>query len=319
VSYFIVNYLLSSHFILPMFAVTILGNNSALPAYDRHPTAQIITINDQLLLIDCGEGTQIQLSKYKIKRGKLNYIFISHLHGDHYFGLIGLITSMGLLGREQPLHIYGPEGLEAIIQLQLDVADTYLPFELIFYPLIKEGIIADLPKFSVACFSTQHRIPCWGFIVREKKSPRKIDKEKVVQFEIPAAYYNALKQGMDYTTKDGTIIINEQVTVPNSVNRSYTYCADTIYDERLAEVAKDSTLIYHEATYLHALEDRAAARFHSTTIQAATIAKKANAHQLLVGHFSSKYEELDEFLAEAKSVFPKTHLAIEGVTFLIQK
>lgn len=306
-------------YLFQMFAVTILGNNSAIPAYDRHPTAQIITINDQLLLIDCGEGTQMQLSKYKIKRGKLNHIFISHLHGDHYFGLIGLVTSMGLLGREQPLHIYGPAGLEAIIQIQLKVADTHLPFELLFHPITKEEVIVDLPKFSVKCFATQHRIPCWGFIIKEKKSPRKISKENVLKFEIPAAYYKELKEGKDYTTKEGVVIFNEQVTIPNSVNRSYAFCADTIYDERLAEVAKDVSLLYHEATYLHALEDRAAARFHSTTVQAATIAKMANAHQLLLGHFSSKYEDLRDFLSEAKAVFPKTHLAIEGVTFLIQK
>ena len=231
-----------------MFAVTILGNNSALPAYDRHPTSQVVTLNDQLLLIDCGEGTQMQLSRYKVKRGKLNHIFISHLHGDHYFGLIGLITSMGLLGREQPLYLYAPPGLDAIIKLQLDVASTTLPYELIYHPLVKEEVILDTAKFSVECFNTQHRIPCFGFIVREKKLPRKVDKEKVLEFEIPAAFYNSLKQGYDYTTKDGLIIYNDQLTIPNSPSRSYAFCADTIYDERLAEVTKDVTLLYHEAT-----------------------------------------------------------------------
>ncbi|TXT29274.1 MAG: ribonuclease Z [Chitinophagaceae bacterium] len=301
-----------------MFAVTILGNNSALPAYDRHPTAQVVTLNDQLLLIDCGEGTQMQLSRYKVKRGKLNHIFISHLHGDHYFGLIGLITSMGLLGREQPLYLYAPAAMESIIKLQLEVAVTTLPFELVFHPLTKEETILDTPKFSVACFSTQHRIPCWGFIVREKRLPRKIDKEKVLAFEIPAAFYPSLKQGYDYTNKEGTVIYNHQVTIPNTAPRSYAFCADTIYDERIAEIAKDVSMIYHEATYLKAMEDRALARFHSTTTQAASIALKANAHHLLLGHFSSKYEELNEYLAEAIEVFPKTQLAIEGVTFIVR-
>ncbi len=301
-----------------MFAVTILGNNSALPAYDRHPTAQIVTLNDQLLLIDCGEGTQMQLSRYKVKRGKLNHIFISHLHGDHYFGLIGLVTSMGLLGREQPLHLYAPPGLDAIIQLQLEVAATSLPFELVYHALTKEALILDSPKFSVECFSTKHRIPCWGFIVREKKLPRKVDKDKAIEFMIPASFYNSLKEGLDYHTKDGSVILNDQVTIPNSAPKSYAFCADTIYDERIAEIAKDVTLIYHEATYLKDLEDRAAARFHSTTVQAAMIAKKANANQLLLGHFSSKYELLDDYLTEAVAVFPKTQLAIEGVTFLIK-
>ncbi len=302
-----------------MFAVTILGNNSALPAYDRHPTAQIVTLNDQVLLIDCGEGTQMQLSRYKVKRGKLNHIFISHLHGDHYFGLIGLVTSMGLLGREQPLHLYAPPGLDAIIQLQLEVAATSLPFELVYHALTKEELILDGPKFSVECFSTKHRIPCWGFIVREKKLPRKVDKDKAIEFMIPASFYNSLKEGLDYIAKDGSIVFNDQVTIPNTTPRSYAFCADTIYDERIADIAKDVTLLYHEATYLKDLEERAAARFHSTTIQAAMIAKKANANQLLLGHFSSKYEFLDDYLTEATAVFPNTQLAIEGVTFLIKK
>lgn len=300
-----------------MFAVTILGNNSALPAYDRHPSAQIVTINDQLLLIDCGEGTQMQLSRNKIRRGKLNHIFISHLHGDHYFGLIGLISSMALLNREQPLHLFAPPGLEEIIALQLKVASTTLPYELVFHPLNKEEVILDTPKFSVETFHTQHRIPCWGFLIKEKKHPRKLDKEKTIDFNIPAAYYSTLKMGYDYTSKDGSVVYNDQVTVPNSPAKSYAYCADTIYDERLIEIAKDVTMIYHEATYLNGMEERAAARFHSTTAQAANIALKANAGGLLLGHFSSKFEELHDYLKEALEVFPKTQLAIEGVTFRI--
>ena len=300
-----------------MFAVTILGNNSDLPGYDRHPSAQIVTIYDQLLLIDCGEGTQMQLSRYKIRRGKLNHIFISHLHGDHYFGLIGLISSMALLNREQPLHLFAPAGLEEIIQLQLKVASTTLPFPLIFHPLEKEGLILEESKFTVETFQTQHRIPCWGFLIREKKEPRKIDKDKAVQYHIPSAYYQSLKAGYDYTAKDGTVIYNDQVTFANSPARSYAYCADTLYDERLATIAKDVTMIYHEATYLNGMEDRAAARFHSTTSQAASIALKANAGGLLLGHFSSKFEELHDYLKEALEVFPNTQLAIEGVTFKI--
>ncbi|OYZ02997.1 MAG: ribonuclease Z [Sphingobacteriia bacterium 28-36-52] len=300
-----------------MFAVTILGNNSALPAYDRHPSAQIVTINDQLLLIDCGEGTQMQLSRYKIRRGKLNHIFISHLHGDHYFGLIGLISSMALLNREQPLHLFAPPGLEEIISLQLKVASTTLPYELVFHPLNKEELILDTPKFSVETFHTQHRIPCWGFLIKEKKHPRKLDKEKAINFNIPAAFYPSLKMGYDYTAKDGSVVYNDQVTLPNVRAKSYAYCADTIYDERLIEIAKEVTMIYHEATYLNGMEERAAARFHSTTSQAATIALNANAGGLLLGHFSSKFEELHDYLKEALEVFPKTQLAIEGVTFRI--
>ena len=300
-----------------MFAVTILGNNSALPAYDRHPTAQIVTLNDQLFLIDCGEGTQMQMAKYKIRRSKINHIFISHLHGDHYFGLTGLITSMGLLSREHELHLYAPVGLEKIIQLQFEVADTTLPFKLHFHP-IQEGFIVDDKKFTVEAFKTQHRIECWGFIIREKKNPRRIHKEKIKEFNIPAVFYERLKKGDDYETKEGIIISNKDVTVANAAPLSYAYCADTIYDESLIEKVKDVTLLYHETTYLKDLEERAKARFHSTTEQAATIAKKANAKRLLIGHFSSKYESIQPFLQEAVAVFPKTELAIEGVSFRIE-
>lgn len=300
-----------------MFGVTILGNNSALPAYDRHPTAQAISLNEQLFLIDCGEGTQMQLAKYKVKRGRINHIFISHLHGDHYFGLIGLLTSMGLLGREQDLHLYGPLRLKEIIDIQLDVAATTLPFTLHFHPIEEAGLILDHPKFSVEAFTTQHRIPCFGFIIREKKKPRKVNRDAAVSHEIPAVYYERLKNGDDYETRDCRIIKNELVTYPNTPGRSYAYSADTIYDLAIAEKTKGVTMLYHEATYLNDLEERAAARYHSTTVQAASIAKKAGVEKLLIGHFSSKYESLDEFLSEAQSIFPNTQLAIEGTTYLI--
>ncbi|MBN8663937.1 MAG: ribonuclease Z [Chitinophagales bacterium] len=300
-----------------MFAVTILGNNSALPAYDRHPTAQVVTLNDQLFLIDCGEGTQMQMARYKIRRSKINHIFISHLHGDHYFGLIGLLTSMGLLGRDNPLHLYAPAPLEKIIALQLEAASTTLPFTLHFHPVTRPGQILDNPKFSVEAFATQHRIPCFGYIIREKRNPRRIHKENVVAYNIPAAFYDQLKQGADYVTKDGTVIQNELVTLPNLAPRSYAFCADTIYDEQIAETVRGVNLLYHETTYLADQAERAASRFHTTTAQAAAIASKAGAEKLLIGHFSSKYETLDAFLAETKQFFPQTQLATEGTTFLI--
>ena len=300
-----------------MFGVTILGNNSALPAYDRHPTAQVVTLNDQLFLIDCGEGTQMQMARYKIRRSKINHIFISHLHGDHYFGLIGLLTSMGLLGRDNPLHLYAPAPLEKIIALQLEAASTNLPFTLHFHPVTEPGQILDTPKFSVEAFSTQHRIPCFGYIIREKRNPRRINKEKVVEYNIPAAFYDQLKQGADYVTKDGEVIANESVTLPNLAPRSYAYCADTIYDEQIAEKVSGVNLLYHETTYLADQAERAASRFHTTTAQAAAIAQKAGAQKLLIGHFSSKYETLDAFLAETKAAFAQTQLATEGTTFLI--
>ena len=300
-----------------MFGVTILGNNSALPAYDRHPTAQVVTLNDQLFLIDCGEGTQMQIARYRIKRSKIHHIFISHLHGDHYFGLIGLITSMGLLGREQELHLYASAGLQDIIKLQLEVAATTLPFPLIFHPLDGEGILVDTPKFSVESFHTAHRIPCCGFIIREKRKPRKINKETIHLYDIPAVFYEHLKDGEDYETQSGEIIKNESVTIPNKPARSYAFCADTRYLESIAEKTKGVTVLYHETTYLKELEEKAIARFHSTTIQAAGIALKAGVQRLLIGHFSSKYENLEAFRNEAVEIFPNTDLAIEGVTYRI--
>ncbi len=300
-----------------MFGVTILGNNSAIPAFDRHPTAQVVTMNEQMFLFDCGEGTQMQFSAYKIKRSRINHIFISHLHGDHYFGLIGLLTSYSLLSRTTDLHLYAPEPLKKILDLQLEAASTTLCYNLHFHPIIDDGIIVDDKKFTVECFSTKHRIPCWGFIVREKKKPRKINKDEIIKHDIPAAFYDRLKDGEDYTTKDGIVIKNDTVTIPSTAAKSYAFAADTVYFEEIADKVKGVTMLYHEATYLKDQEQRAADRFHSTTVQAATIAKKAGVEKLLLGHFSSKYEILDEFLAEAKEVFPNTQLAIEGSTYTV--
>lgn len=300
-----------------MFALTILGNNSAIPAFDRHPTAQILQTTTENFLIDCGEGTQTQLTKYKIKRSKINAIFISHLHGDHYFGLIGLLTSMGLLGRTQALHLYAPAPLEQIINLQLAVADTTLPYALHFHALNEEQIIFDNTKITVACFKVQHRIACWGFLFKEKKNPRKIDVQRTISYEIPEAYYPQLQLGKDYVNKRGTIIPNEEVTTAASKPKSYAYCADTIFDETLVPKITEVDLLYHETTYLKDLEERAASRYHSTTHQAASIAKLGNVKKLLIGHFSSKYETIDAFLTEAKEVFENTELGIEGVCYPI--
>jgi len=300
-----------------LLALTILGNNSAIPAFDRNPTAQILQTNDESYLIDCGEGTQMQMTRYKIRRSKISRIFISHLHGDHYYGLIGLLTSMGLLGRTQDLHLHAPQPLEQILMLQLSVADTHLPYKLHFHPLKNEGVIVDDKKMQVECFSVKHRIECWGFLFREKKNPRKVNPERAAIYEIPSAFYEKLQQGFDYVTKKGTIVPNEEVTVAAVKARSYAFCADTIYDETLADKIREVDLLYHEATYLRDLHERAAARFHSTTHQAASIAKLGNVKKLLLGHFSSKYESLEEFLPEACAVFENTELALEGACYKV--
>lgn len=298
-----------------MLAVTILGNNSALPAYDRHPTAQLVTLDDQLFLVDCGEGTQVQLSRYKVRWGRINYIFISHLHGDHYFGLPGFLNSMGLLHRENDLHLFAPAELEPILDLQFKAASTILPYKLYFHPLTEEGVLVKTDKFKVTCFPTKHRIPCWGFRFEQVKAPRRVNPEKAVRHGVPAAFYDRLKWGENYTNQSGNLILNDLVTDPAAKPKSYAYCADTIYDEELIPRIQGVDMLYHETTYLRELNDRAAARFHSTTEQAANIAKSAGVGRLLIGHFSSKYENLDQFQEEAREVFPATDLAIEGVTF----
>ena len=300
-----------------MLALTILGNNSAIPAYGRNPTAQVLQTHDENYLIDCGEGTQTQLSRYKIKRSRINNIFISHLHGDHYFGLIGLLASMGLMGRTHDLHLYAPSPLEEIIRLQLDAASAVLPYTLHFHSLDGEKEIMNDKKISVSNFKVSHRIDCNGFIFREKRKPRSILPDKVKAFEIPESYYGQLQKGMDYTTKKGTVISNEEVTGAAPASRCYAYCADTIYDESIAGKIKGVDVVYHETTYLKDLEERAALRFHCTTVQAGTIAKLAGAGKLLIGHFSSKYELLDDFLTETKAVFENTELALEGACYKI--
>lgn len=300
-----------------MLAVTILGNNSAIPAFGRHPTAQIITTADDLLMFDCGEGSQIQILNYRIKRSRINHIFISHLHGDHYFGLIGLLNSFALLGRIQPLHVYGTPALEEVIALQFRLSSTTLPFSFTFHPITEAGILLDAKNYTVECFPTQHRIECWGFLVREKRHPRKINIQKTSAYDIPTSAFPNLQAGEDYITSGGELIRNELLTDENTKAKSYAFCADTIYDEKLVPIINKADLVYHESTYPAAFAEKATERFHSTSKQAATIALKANAGRLLLGHFSAKFEEIDQFETEAKEVFPNTELATEGVTYLV--
>lgn len=300
-----------------MFAVTILGNNSAVPAFDRHPTSQVLTIDGANYLVDCGEGTQIQMINYKIRRSKISHIFISHLHGDHYFGLIGLINSFGLLSHQQDLHIYGPSPLKEIIEIQLKVADTTLPYNLFIHTINKPDTLVDTDKLTIKCFKTNHRIECYGFSFEEKNFHVKLIPEKARSYEIPTAFYERLKKGDDYTNKAGDIIKNEWVTEANEVGKKYAFCADTKYDESLIPHITNADMIYHETTYLDNLRERAESRFHSTTKQAALIAQKAKVKKLLIGHFSSKYDTLEAFEKEAREIFPNTELALEGAVYIV--
>jgi ribonuclease Z len=300
-----------------MLAVTILGNNSAVPAFDRHPTSQVVTLDGQNFLVDCGEGTQIQMIRYKIRRGRISHIFISHLHGDHYFGLVGLINSFGLLNHQQELHVFGPSPLQQIIEIQLKVAETQLCYPLHFHTITGPATLVDDDKIEIKCFPTHHRIECYGFSFREKKKPRRLIIESVKENLIPLHFYENLRNGEDFITSAGEVIKNEWLTEQAPKGKAYAFCADTRYTESIIEHIQGADMIYHEATYLDNLRDRAIERFHSTAKQAAEIAKKAGVKKLLLGHFSSKYDTLEEFEQEAREVFPDTDLALEGVSYKV--
>lgn len=302
------------------FEVTILGSNSAIPAHGRHPTSQVINLNENLYLVDCGEGTQILLNKYRIKFHKIDHVFISHLHGDHFFGLIGLITSFHLNHREKPLTIFSPEGIEEIITTQLKFSSTKLCYPLVFKAFIPKmgAIIFENDSVRVETLELKHRIPCAGFVFREKKRKEKnIIKEKIDEFKIPVSQIAEIKSGKDLILADGTIVKNETLTIDAPEPRSYAYCTDTAYNEDMIPFIKEVDLLYHEATFNQARLDRAIETCHSTTIQAATIAKEANARKLIIGHFSARYKNLDDLILETKSVFKNSHLAIEGSSFSI--
>lgn len=300
-----------------MIAVTILGNNSAVPAHNRHPTSQIVQTAEHTFLIDCGEGTQMQMDLYKIRRSKISHIFISHLHGDHYFGLIGLITSLALNNRQNELHIYAPRDLEAIIQIQLNISNSQLPYQLHFHDLEEEGVIFEDKKVSVSCFKVNHRIDCFGFKFNEKKNLRKINIKQAKKYRIPVSFYEKLHEGKDYISDEDEIIKNDLITTPHSPAKSYAYCADTAYYESICEKIQGVDLLYHEATYLDELKEKAAMRYHSTSKQAAMIAKKCGAKKLIIGHFSSMYDTLENFEEEARQVFENCELAEEGVCYLV--
>lgn len=301
------------------FEVTILGSSSATPIFNRNPTSQILNINERLLMIDCGEGTQQQMLRYGIKHSKIDHIFISHLHGDHFFGLIGLISSMNLNGRIKKLKLFGPENLLEILNIQLKYSDTRLCFELDFFPLnpATSEIIYETPDFTVQTLSLNHRVACNGFIFREKQRLPKIIKEKVEELDIPSAHIPLIKKGFDFVDKKGITHKAEELTTKADKPKSYAYCSDTKVEQSYIENLIDINTLYHEATFLHEMLDRATETHHTTALQAAEVAKKINTEKLLIGHFSARYRDLNPLLEEAKSVFNETYLATEGETFVI--
>ncbi|MDN5199722.1 ribonuclease Z [Fulvivirgaceae bacterium BMA10] len=296
------------------FKLQILGANSAKPAYDRNQTAQILTVQNDLFLIDCGEGTQLQLNKYRIKINRIRHIFISHLHGDHYYGLIGLLSTMHLQRRTTELYLYGPPGLSEILALQFKYSDTVLNYKLHFREIEteKKYIIFENDNITVETIPLTHRIPCAGFLFREKTKPMNLIKEKVNN-KFSLADIATLKQGKDIVDENGTVVHkNRDYTHPAKKCRSYAYCSDTRYNEGIVDQIKDVDLLYHEATFLSEREERAGETYHSTAGQAASIAQKANVGTLIIGHYSSRYKDLSPFLDEAKLIYNNTMLAIEG-------
>ncbi|MDB4904505.1 MAG: ribonuclease [Mucilaginibacter sp.] len=301
------------------FEVTILGSSSATPIYNRNPSSQVLNINERLYLIDCGEGTQQQLLRFDIKASRIDNIFISHLHGDHYLGLVGLLSSLHLNGRKKSLNIFGPAPLKEIIDLQLNYSETILeyPLEYKFTNPLAAEVVFENADIIVETIPLDHGIACTGFLIREKKRMRKLLKEKLAELNIPIEYYSAIKKGQDYFSPDGTIYKNEMLSLDSEEPKSYAYCSDTQYNEKYFNQISNSTMLYHEATFLNNMLERATETRHTTALQAAEVALKTNAKKLLIGHFSARYKSLTELLDEARSIFPETELAIEGRTFIV--
>lgn len=302
------------------FELTILGCSSATPTSTRNPTAQLLNIAERFFLIDCGEATQIQLRKFKLKFQRINHIFISHLHGDHYLGLIGLLSSMHLLGRTIDLHLYCPPELEEIIEVQFKHSQTYLRFKIVYHhhKFIANDLIFEDNKVEVRTILLNHRIPCCGFLFTEKPLLANISKEIIQKYHIPVEQILAIKGGADFITTEGELIPNSELVSNKLKPRSYAYCSDTCYDERIIEVIKGADLLYHEATFLNDMLPRAKETFHSTALQAATIAQKAEVHQLMIGHYSARYRDLQPLLDEAQTVFSNTILSIEGKSTVVE-
>ncbi|MBS1624596.1 MAG: ribonuclease Z [Bacteroidetes bacterium] len=301
------------------FELTILGSNGAIPAYDRHPTSHFLNYNGDGFLLDCGEGTQMQMARYNIKRGRLDHIFITHLHGDHFFGLMGLITSFNLNYREHTLHIHGPKGIEDIVRAHFTYAQTQLRYPIAFHVVVDDRpqVVFENSQLTVESIILKHRIPTTGYLFREKQGQRKILPEKIALHEIPVHEIGRIKLGADYTRPDGIVVANTELTTDPAPAKSYAFCTDTIYTESFLDQISGVTVLYHEATFVNMHKERAAETMHSTTTEAATIALKANAGKLIIGHYSARYEDLEPLLAECKEVFTNTELAIEGQSYLI--
>lgn len=301
------------------FEVTILGSSSATPVFNRNPTSQLLNCNEKFYLIDCGEGTQQQLIRFGLKFSKIDMVFISHLHGDHYFGLIGLLSTMHLNGRIKPFHIFAPAALKEILDVQFKHSDTTLKYEILFFAIEADEprLIFENNDLTVETIVLNHRVPTTGFKFKQKKRLRKLIIEKLEKENIATEYYPLLKKGLDLSLPGGTVVKNEDYTMDSDTPKSYCYCSDTLADGSYLHSIMDCTTLYHEATFLEDMVERANVTHHTTALQAALVAKEVGAGRLVIGHFSSRYKTLQPLLDEAKAVFEDTELAIEGETYII--
>lgn len=297
------------------FEVHILGCGSALPTTRHLATSQVINIREKLFMIDCGEGAQVQLRKSRLKFSRLNHIFISHLHGDHCFGLMGLISTFGMLERTANLHIHCHADLQRILEPQIEFFCKGMPYNVVFelFNPGEQAVIYDDRSVSVETIPLRHRVPCCGFLFREKPTPNHIRRDMIDFYQIPTYLINRIKNGEDYVLEDGTVIPNARLTIPSDPPRSYAYCSDTCYLPRICEQIKGCDLLFHEATFADADAKRAKETFHTTAPQAAEIAKAAQVKKLVIGHYSARYEDESILLKEASEVFPQTILAQENL------
>ena len=297
------------------FEVNILGCGSALPTTRHFSTSQVVNIREKLFMVDCGEGAQLQLRRSKLKFTRLNHIFISHLHGDHCFGLMGLISTFGLLGRTASLHIYAHKELERLLAPQLEFFCKGMTYEVVFHPIdpAKAEVIYDDRSVSVSTIPLKHRIPTCGFLFQEKPTPNHIIRDMVDFYRIPVFELNRIKNGEDYITPEGVVVPNHRLTTPSAAPRSYAYCSDTICQTSIIPQIKEVDLLFHEGTFAQCDAARAKETFHTTAMQAAQIAVEAKAKQLVIGHFSARYEDESILLKEAQTLFPNTLLAKENL------
>ena len=300
--------------------LTILGCHSATPRVNAYPTSQYLEINNRHFLIDCGEGTQRQMRKYKVGFSKIDHIFISHLHGDHFYGLVGLLSTYGILSREKELHVYGPKGIKEVTLLQLKISQSHAKYKIVFHELssTKSELIFEDDKVSVSTIPLNHRVYTNGYLFKEKEKPKKLHIGNISNYEeIGRADYLNIKAGKDITLSTGEIIPNDELTLPPKKALSFAFCSDTMYKPDIIPIIKDVDLLYHEATFLADREDLAKKTKHATSKQAAQIAKDANAKQLVVGHYSGRYKDISSFQKEAQEIFSNTELAVPGKIFKI--